>query len=895
MKKIFTLALLLVTVLTANAESRTWDFRSWSAATLTNLQKGLSANFSSDAAALNPACGWSDIEKSSGDKAHQANAVNGKCFWEVKAQGNATTGATLCADGQPITEFEGLLYTNTTARSLAIAVDYNSGGGYNGATYLWTGSKQKNYFVIPNVAAGAKITMGVESHSSTEARGYELYIVPKGKYSTKGTKLKDIDGNIIAVPTKYVEQTWYVPEEGLSDTPNEDGTYDVLIYNTNGAHIYFIKVDEGDNMDEDRKIAWIGNTTPGATITYAVRPTVGFEYTDIDGSDAANVTDEILRGFDAVVIDNDVTTETAAYEQLKKNIAFVPMVNLNTSLFGYTPAGESTTMTVTKADDDIWEGLSLEDGAFDYTANVSVTLPELFANDDTLALQGENVAIHRHNNGAGKNSYFLLGSTDDLAINYAEWSTLLSNLLVEAAKSKRDVTAAAAPTFTLAYADRQTTVTMACATNGSKIYYKEGDGEYKLYTEPILYTEETNLTAYAESEGFLQSAEATKTVDIQIQAVAPVLSIEQQDGKSIITLTADNADAKVYYSFSGQTKAAKAATYAEPVEVTEPGTITAFAVEDGKLQSELVTGDILVKGIPEVTDTLAHFTGNEADWFTNAEISADGTTFTPLADAIADTDNAATGAAKAVYYFGKSSWTYYSDEVDHYVDGTDEDGNATQTPVYKPNENVLRVVKSTSDTDWIIESEGQVITGETNVSAGTGVYTGTSDYLAEEAIDEIGGTPSKGKIDFGGKASGDPYTMRIVSTKQYSGTFDVVTYLANGGTSDLGIELQKSIDGTTWETVGNLNYTKSQRLHKKTRFHMDETAPVYLRVAQVSGGAKGQIYDIYVIRTVGTSTAISNVKAETESAAKVGKFVKDGRIYIQKGAALYNVAGAQVK
>ena len=885
MKKIFTLALLLVTVLTASAKSRTWDFTHWSAATLANLQKGMYANCGEN---LNPANGWSDVEKANG-----GNKTNGKCFWEVKHQGS-TAGAQLCADGQPMTEFEGLLYTNTADRSLAIAVDYNNGN--QGASYLWTGSKDKVYFVIPNVAPGAKITMGVESHKPAEPRGYKLFVAKNTTYdkNARGTELKDVDGNAIAQPITYEEQTWYVPEEGLTETPNEDGTYNIIVYNTNGCHCYFIKVDEGDSFDEAPKIAWIGNATPGATVAYASRPD-GFDYTDIDGSDAANVTDEALRGYDAVVVDNDVTSETPAYAQLQKNIAFVPMVNLSTKLFGYTEtAGETTTMTVTNADDDAWTDLTLDEGTFDYSANVSVTLPGLFADDEVLAKQGDDVAIHRHNNGAGKNSYFLLGSPDEAVGGYGDWSNLLANLMKEAAKSKREVTAAATPTFKLAYGDKQTTVTISCATGGSKIYYKEGDVEYKLYTEPILYTAETTLTAYAESEGFLKSEEATKTVDIQTMTATPTISVEQQDGKSIVTLSGEDG-ATVYYSFSGQTKTSTAATYAEPVEVTEPGTITFFATAEGKLQSEASTGDIRVKGIPEVTDTLSHFTANEADWFTNAEVSTDGTTFTPLADAI--TAGTSNGNAKAVYYFGKSAWAYNSDEIDHYEDGTDADGNPVQNPVYKPNADILRVVKSTSDPDWLIESEGQVITGETNVSANSGIYTSTSGngYYAEAAVDELGGTPSKGKVDFGGKSSGDPYTMRIASTKQFTGTFDVVTYLSNGSTSDLGIELQKSADGKTWETVGKLNYSKTQRLFKKSRFHMDETTPVYLRVAQVSGGSKGQLYDIYVIKTEGTSTAISNVKAEKADAAKVGKFVKNGRIYIQKGDAFYNVAGAQVK
>lgn len=882
MKKFLTLALIAASILTANAESRKWDFTNWSAATIANLNKGLSANFGSDKEALTPACGWSDIEKSNGT---QAAAVGGKTFWEVKAQGDAAKGAQLCADGQPIQELEGLLYVNTTARSLAIALD--KGNGYHGASYLWTGSKKKNYLVIPNVKAGAKITMGVESHNTSQARGYELYIVQKGKYGTHGTKLLDPDGKTNAVPKTYVEQTWLVPEEGLSDTPNEDGTYDVVIYNTDGCHCYFIDVDEGDNMGKARNVAWVH--AGGASLDYAMRPTDGFEYTDIDAN-TDEVTDESLRSYDAVVLGSDLTPEVPVYSTLEKNIAYVPMVNLNTKLFGYTPAENGvTTMTVEKADADYWTNLSLEEGSFDYASNVAVTLPEKFANDEVIAKQGDAVAIHRHNNGAGKNSYFLLGTDEVAASTYQNWPQLVGNMITEAAKTKRDVTKAATPTFTLSYKDMETTVAINCSTGGSQVYYKVGEGDYQLYTEPLVYNEPVKLTAYAVSEGFLQGDEATKDVDIQAQAAAPVVDVTSEEGKSIITITNKEEGAKVYYSFSGQTKTSTAATYADPIEITEPGTITAFAAIDGKLQSESVVAEVLVKGIPQVTDTISHFTANETDWFTNAQVTgADGKT-TSLAEAISA--ETATGAAKAVYYFGKNSWAYYSDEADH-VETDPETGE--DKIIYKKNPDAYKVVSSTSDTDWVIESEGQVITGETNVAAGSGVYTTTAGYFAEEAIDEIGNGPSKGKVDFGGKGSGDPYTMRVKSTKTFEGTFDVVTYLSNGGTSDLGIELQKSADGTNWEKVGNLNYSKTQRLYKKTRFHLNEASPVYLRVAQVNGGSKGQLYDIYVIRTAGTATAIDTVPTADEKNMKVKKFSKNGRLVIQKGNNFYNVAGLQL-
>lgn len=879
MKKFLTLALLAVSLLTANAESRKWDFTKWSNPTIANLKKGASANFSTDAEALNPACGWSDIEKANGN---QAAAKNSKIFWEVKAQGNKTEGVQLCADGQPLQEFEGLLYVNTNARSLAICLD--NGSGYEGASYLWTGSKKLGYFVIPNVKAGAKITMGVESHKTTEARGYELYIVQKGKYGTLGTKLNDPDGNAVAIPKTYVEQTWLVPEEGLTDATNEDGTYDVLIYNTNGCHCYFINVDEGDNMDETRKVAWLH--AGGNGVDYAMRPTDGFEYTDIDAA-TETVSEETLRSYDAVVLGSDLTSEIPSYSTLQKNIAYVPMVNLSGNLFGYTSAGnDETTVTVTDVDDNYWSNITLDEGTFDYMANVAVTLPEKFAADEVIAKQGAAVFSHRHNNGAGKNSYIYLPTTDEVVGGYMEWPNLLGNFINEAAKSKREVTKAATPSISLKYSDQQTTATLSCSTGGSSIYYKNGEGEYQLYTEPLVYTEETNLTAYAVSEGFLQSEEATKVVDIQSQAAAPAIDLSAEDGKTTITLSSKEESAKIYYSFSGQTSTSNAATYSEPIEITEPGTISAFVVAEGKLQSELAKADVKVQGIPEVKDTISHFTANEADWFTNAVVANGAGVSSSLADAI--TAGTASGAAKAVYYFGKTAWNYYSDEP------TGETDPTTGDPIYKPATDALRTVSSTSDKDWVMKSNGQVITGETNVAALAGVYTGTAGYYADEAIDEIGGSPSKGKVDFGGKGNGDPYTMRVESTKTFEGTFDVVTYLSNGGNSDLGIELQKSKDGENWETVGNLKYSKTQRLFKKTRFHMDESAPVYLRVAQVSGGSKGQLYDIYVIQTEGLTNGINTVHAADAKSVKIQKFVKNGRILVKKGDNLYTIEGLRV-
>lgn len=133
------------------------------------------------------------------------------------------------ANGVVIEELKGLVYTNTRDRSLAIAVNYPSTslGEYHGAKYLWLGSSNLNYFVIPGVPAGATIKMGVESHKATDARGVKL--------SINEEVLKAPDGTEVAAPTTYTEQSWLVPETAAASN-------DVQITNTNGCHLYFITV-----------------------------------------------------------------------------------------------------------------------------------------------------------------------------------------------------------------------------------------------------------------------------------------------------------------------------------------------------------------------------------------------------------------------------------------------------------------------------------------------------------------------------------------------------------------------------------------------------------------------------------------------------------------------------
>ena len=340
MKKLFTLAMLLVLALTVNAQEtyrKSWDFTKWSATTVANLKaeavksevKDLGdgkTQLVDDHGAL-----WSDHEKAVGkDCTSYGASKDGKCFWATS--NNNVGGDSLKANGELIPELAGLYFNKsyTSARSLAIGVDYNSAGGYQGASYLWFGGSKKDIAVIRGVAPGTTIKMGVESHKTAEARGIELYLVKNATTLTHGTKLKDPDGNEVAIPTTYQDLEWLLPaEDQLTDADkqmaNEDGTYNVLIYHTNGCHVYYITVGDGDSpvVEDAKKVAYLTGASFSADDDIA--------YIMLDGNDkfdvtpvalSAEVTRDSLANFDAVVIAPTIGAAEAAI--IKPYIAFLP-------------------------------------------------------------------------------------------------------------------------------------------------------------------------------------------------------------------------------------------------------------------------------------------------------------------------------------------------------------------------------------------------------------------------------------------------------------------------------------------------------------------------------------------------------------------------------------------
>ncbi len=206
------------------ANLRKWDFTAWSDET--------KANLAADAATVVPTEGedgklvypsvtpWRSYEKVGGPTETDPDR-EGNAYW----YGTAIAGSEeLVANSVVIAETKGLFFNTVAAGALAIGVNYPKAlSDYEGPSYLWIGGKN-NSFTIPNVKSGSKITMAVESHKATDARGVTL-------------KINDTEIGR-AVPTTYQVFDITVPGE-LTDNVLSD----VVLTNTNGCHIYFITVD----------------------------------------------------------------------------------------------------------------------------------------------------------------------------------------------------------------------------------------------------------------------------------------------------------------------------------------------------------------------------------------------------------------------------------------------------------------------------------------------------------------------------------------------------------------------------------------------------------------------------------------------------------------------------
>jgi len=833
MKKIITLTMLFALALTAGAqEKKAWLFYD-------GLSEETIANLNADAA--NWASNGTDAD---GVTNNWKNAVKQSAdgYW--------------MANGQVIEELRGL----------KIDIGSNKDNSVHLATTKLRLTRKNTKITFPKLANGQKITIqGRSANGDATNRGIkpvQSYIEFQAEESSPL-----YNGNSIFVGSKVEgsEGTYTFVWKVVTD---ETDSVDVQFQLTPDAGIDFtyFMIDKGDAPDVEgaRTVAYLGAEDDNAFNL--------FDASVVDATALATVPtlDELQAGYEALVVGPSATEDQL--QAVKQVIAFFPVVNTNPALYSLYDVATSTggELTVADAENEIFDGKEELVHTGDITA---VTLSGYFADDQVLATVGEAAAIHVHN--AKRNAYYYIPLAADE--NEQDLYDILSNAIVAAANTKKEVAQVGKPGISFSQADGVSTVSIT-ASNSKAIYYtidgSDPTTESTKYEAPFELTEAKTVKAFAIGDGYTDSEIVSKEVTIAYQLAAPTFAITREQGKSTVTITAaDGAD--IFFNFNGATTTALSQAYTEPIVLEEPATIYALATATGSLPSELGSEFVGVDGIDATNirlDVIAHFDASETDWFINNPEQC----------------GEATPKASAYYFWGKAAWSYFSNEVDHEETVEDSEGNDSIVYIYKPDPEALKTISPLTDTPWILKSQGQVLTGELQLTPEKGVGNGAASRYADEAIDfmpaGLYNTITKGVITFGGKTSGEPYTGRIESTQKFAGPFDIVIYCGNGNNGAPGtLEMQTSTDGETWTAIGELKLADTQRYIKRTKASYEGTDEVYFRVAQTAGSTKAQVYDIYLLNNGETS------KAYSETASGIST-VKPAQV---RQTAVYSINGTR--
>lgn len=833
--------------LSANAQKvrKTWDFREgFSSTTVANLYADMEQN-GTDAH-------WRDWEKD----ATQAGKF-GSTFW-CAANGstvNADNEAVTIVDGVevPIPELSGLDMKGIKAKGLILATGYpqaENEGSPNGmypysGGFIWLNGKGLT-FKIKQVLKGTTLRIGVESHKNTVARGINVIV--------DGVTLTPTEGNNI--PKFFNEVVYEIPD----DTPDVDDYTAVTIKSTDGCHIYYMIAGEGDDPNDSKtKIGYLyGGDKEQEQALNLLSANEQYLITPIDVTgDISAVTADSLQGFDVTVASSTIAADNAMAGVLKEAISWTPILNLNPNMYETWQHGTALPAVnfFGKTGDeknDLFKGISLipaeeaglEEGMWGIVFTngkeyvTPVNLGEYFANDDTLALSVEDnkPLIHAHN--INHNGYMYMPFTNQMLSDANQegnaTTTMLNNAIGMLKGSKSEITKTPAPTFALEYKNLNTNVTIKCSNKTAAIFYTT-DGtdpttESTRYTGTFNLDNETTVKAVAIADGYKLSDVAETLVEMKHQAATPVISSNIEDGKTTVSITCESPEVDIWYNYSESTDSVKSSKYTEPIVLTDGKTISAFAISESLVQSELATEEILIKNAHIRIDAVAHMDANPTDY--------NG------------------GSTSTKYYFtwgkNKSAYPYYDETSAETVTGSDGQDSIVYTRL-NPEETV------DFGNGWKIVSRGHVMIWE-NIKPGKDIGVGTAYNPA--TVDDLDTLVTNYYLNIGEWNTSYPRNGVIATTTKHAGPFDVVAFVSNGnsGGSPL-IVFEVSKDSVEWEQVGDTCVLATQRLYKKFIRSYEGSDEVYVRTRIADGNSKAGFYDIYIMNHGEKSTARENALA----------------------------------
>ena len=806
MKKLFTLSTLLLFALCVSAqEKKTWDFtQGLSYETIENL----------NADATNWAENGNDAD---------GNVNN----WKNNAKPDPNSP--LMANGVVIPETAGLLFDIGNNKSNSIHL----------ATTKLRLTRKGTTITFPQLVNGQKITIvGRSANSTAENRG----IAPSYDYikfvsgtQTNGACIflgNQVDGS---------EGTYTFVWQVQTDSPDP---VDVKFQLTPDAGIDFtlFMIDEGDapDVEEAQPIGYLYSGSLDDDYAYAfLSGDSRFALTEINVDETEAKADSLWK-FNGIVVSPTIGAESPYLSTIKNAIAYVPTLNFNPALYpalelGSAVATETNVLTVTDPENKAFEGLDVAEGIelFLEGAITGVNLGDYCANDQIVAKAGDVTAMHIHN--AKRNAYMLLPIplADMPNVNVDLVAQLIPQALQAVVETKQEVKSVAKPVISVTQENGYTTVALS-ANYSTKIFYTT-DGsdpttESTVYTEPFTLTQNATVKAMGIGDGYTPSDIASKDVVIMTQAAAPVFTVAREAGKSVVSISGASEGATIYYNFNNSNVITESVAYTEPVEITTPTTIYAFASGDDFLVSEIASKFVGVDGIDNSNirwDVMAHFDANADDWKGKGQQTD---------------DSGAIVNANYFFTWGKNAGQYYDyEKVKEVVKGS-EGQDSTIYEVVAPE-----VYEANG---WILKSRGQVLTWESlNLGYNIGDTSMRNPDTAADVIgvnDTLGITPNA--ITFGKQPSDGPFNASLETTAKYQAPFDVIVYAGNGNDGEYPkMQIEVSADGENWTKIGDVDYSLIKRNWKRTQLSYDGADEVFVRLLHTQAKSSGQIYDIYVM------------------------------------------------
>jgi len=849
MKKFFTLTMLtLMFAVTASAQStlrKTWDFREGFSVKTVNALKADQEEFGADKY-------WRNYE-SDNTKADEQH------FWNASKSAKNSDGFACTHNGgqeKVISELDGLVLGMSNAKKFVITYDgaqapneFAAEGGPaigemipHGKSYVWLNGKNETIKFSAEVNQTIKIA--VESHAVNksklgDARGISLS-------TSAGTLTPKFEGS--PVPVYYTEYEW--------DLTGDAGTVaDLTIKSTNGCHIYYIIVGDGDDPNANKtKVTYL--TEGDATAEPAYQALVANEELLVTAVDmiekSGNIAESDYKNADVIVLSPKMNYADA----VKPLLAFYPILNLNASLYTKWGYGEVVNASQEGAlikllNNDLLSGFqnevdyfgSDEDGYFLVLSTgksfQGIKLGDYFAEDAVVAVDPSDetvAAVHVHN--MYHNAYVYLPEE-----SFVTTPKLLTNAIDLLKASKTEITQAPAPKIKLEYKDLKTNISMTMASSAlpkSHIYYtldgSDPTAESTEYVEPLTVTSETVVKAVAIAEGYLLSEVATATAEIFSQPAQPTIAATYNDGATSVTLACATEGTTIWYNYSESNDTVKSMKYSEPISLKTPATLTAFAVVNGQVFSELTTQRVVVKNALVRQDQIGLFDANAADWQKG-------------------------GSGSTIYYFtwGKNARSIY-DTTAEPIGTTADPETGDEINIYPeyPYEYYVPLDAEGNAKEWEVMSKGQVMIWQ-NLTSGkdAGNWQG---YNPATSADMINYAPITNHcIQFGGKTSGEPYSGAIQTRSKYQGPFDVVSIVGNcSGDKNTGVAnasgrmmIQVSTDSLTWTNIGDEIVTPTGagafRLWVTRTSSYNESDEVFVRMIQVGGSSSQQVWNMYIL------------------------------------------------